>query len=82
MKKSLLRVRLIFWFAFAMALFALLPPPFGVASLLWVLIATVHIRDARRTGSRAQAILDVTMGSVLFLTTAGIGFFLIDWIGH
>jgi hypothetical protein len=82
MKKTLLRIRRIFWLSFAMALIALLPPPFGVVSLLWVIIAAVHIRDARRTGSRSQAILDVALGSLLFLVTIGIGFFLIDWIGR
>jgi hypothetical protein len=82
MKKNLLRIRRIFWLSFAMGLIALLPPPFGVAALLWVLFAAVHIRDARRTGSRSQGILDVALGSLLFLVTVGIGFFLIDWIGR
>jgi hypothetical protein len=80
--KSLLRSRRIFWLSFAMGLIALLPPPFGVASLLWVPIAAIHIRDARGTESRPQAIMEVAMGSLLFLITVGVGFLLLDWIRH
>jgi hypothetical protein len=81
MKKNLLRIRHIFWLSFAMALIALLPMPFGVASLLWMPFAAVHIRDARTPENRAQAFSDVVLGSLLYLVTAGIGFLLIDWIG-